>query len=236
MLPQHTLTRNVYSFAAYRTLNSKDFPIPNAYDKLTLGNFMRYISQHGTIYKLRLCAEEFSWEDHEVSLNVEFTDIVRSSDHSIQDIETLIAQVGNLASSFDCVKRQAEQGETANELLDTIKNEGLFSALVNVLNARNQDIQITENGITLREYDPDLEQFDRYHMKLINRNIVMTEDNWKHAKLAIGLGRYGDKRLYGVWANLLVGDLLVGKELKIVNGNHSVVIDKDGITLDGGSI
>ncbi len=121
-------------------------------------------------------------------------------------------------------------------MLDTIKNEGLFSALVNVLNARNQDIQITENGITLREYDPDLEQFDRYHMKLINRNIVMTEDNWKHAKLAIGLGRYGDKRLYGVWANLLVGDLLVGKELKIVNGNHSVVIDKDGITLDGGSI
>ncbi len=234
--PQHTLTGNVYSFAAYRTLNSKDFPIPNAYDKFTLGNFMRYISQNGTIYKLRLCAEEFSWEDHGVSLNVEFTDVVRSSDHSIQDIETLIAQVGNLASSFDCVKRQAKQGETANELLDTIKNEGLFSALGNVLNARNQDIQITENGITLREYDPDLEQFDRYQMKLINRNIVMTEDNWKHAKLAIGLGRYGDKRLYGVWANLLVGDLLVGKELKIVNGNHSVVIDKDGITLDGGSI
>lgn len=235
-VPRHTLTGNVHSFAAYRTLNPNDFPIPNAYDKFILGNFMRYISRSGTIYKLRLCAEEFSWEDQEVSLNVEFTDVVRSSDHAVQDIETLVAQVGNLASSFDCVKKQAEQGEAANKVLDAIKNEGLYSILGNVLSARNQDVQITENGITLREYNPNLEQFDLYQMKLINRNIIMTEDNWKHAKLAIGLGRYGDEYLYGVWADLLVGNLLVGEELKIENDNQSVVIDKDGITLDGGAI
>lgn len=235
-VPQHTLTGNIYSFAAYRTLNSKAFPIPNAYDKFILGNFMRYISRDGTIYKLRLSSEEFSWEDHDVSLNVEFTNVVRSADHSIRDIETLIRQVGSLASSFDCVKKQAEQGETANVTLDAIKKEGLYSALGNVLNARNQDIQITENGITLREYDPDLQQFDKHQMKLINRNLVMTEDNWKTAKMAIGLGQYGEKPVYGVWADLLVGTLLVGEELKIENGNNSVVIDKDGITLDGGAI
>lgn len=235
-VPQYTLTGNVYSFAAYRTLNSKDFPIPNAYDKFILGNFMRYISRGGTIYKLCLSSEEFSWEDHDVSLNVEFTNVVRSADHSIRDIETLIQQVGNLASSFDCVKKQAEQGEAANQMLDAIKKEGLYSALGNVLNARNQDIQITENGITLREYDPALEQFDKYQMKLINRNLVMTEDNWKTAKMAIGLGQYGKKPVYGVWADLLVGNMIAGKDLLIQNDKGTVEITGDGISIKSGSI
>ncbi len=68
----------------------------------------------------------------------------------------------------------------------------------------------------------------------------MTDDNWKSAKLAIGLGKYNKELVYGVWAKLLVGDLIVGKELIISNedenGKSTVIIDKDGITLDGGAI
>lgn len=235
-VPQHTLTGNVYAFTAYSSLNKNDFPIRDAYSKFILGNFMRFISGDGTVYKLRLSSEEFSWGDSDVSLNVEFTDVVRSADGTISDIETLIQHVGNLATSFDSVKKQAEQGETASKTFEAIKNEGLYSALGNVLNAKNQDVQVTENGITLREYDHELDDYDEHQMKLVNRNIVMTENGWKSAKLAIGLGQYNGTPMYGVWADVLVGNLLVGNELKIENKNNSVVIDEEGITLDGGSI
>ncbi len=148
--------------------------------------------------------------------------------------------MGNLATSFDSVKKQSEQGVEANHTFQKIKNEGLQSALSNVLSARNIDVQIDERGILLRKYNYDLDDYDQHQMKLINRNIVMTDDGWDHAKLAIGLGRYNDELMYGVWADLLVGDLIVGKELIIKNedeqGHSSVTINKDGIIIKNGSI
>lgn len=237
---QHTLSGNIYAFAAYNRLDKKDFPIQDAYDKFRLGNFMRYFADDGKTYKLRLSSEEFSWADSGAELNVEFTDIIEYSNGGISDLASLMQTMGNLATSFDSVKKQSEQGVEANHTFQKIKNEGLQSALSNVLNARDLDVQIDEHGILLRKYDYELDDYDEHQMKLINRNIVMTNDNWKTAKLAIGLGRFGEgdeaKLVYGVWADAVVGNLIVGEKLIIKNEDSSVVINKNGITIENGSI
>lgn len=239
-ISQHTLSGNIYSFAAYSHLSKEDFPISGVYDGFKLGNFMRYFADDGKTYKLRLSSEEFSWTDSGAELNVEFTDVIEYSNGGISDLASLMQTMGSLATSFDSVKKQAEQGVEANHTFQKIKDEGLQSALSNVLNARDIDVQIDENGILLRKYDHELDDYDQYQMKLINRNIVMTKNNWKNASMAIGLGRYNGELVYGVWADVLVGDLIVGKELIIKNedehGVSSVTIDKDGITINNGSI
>lgn len=239
-ISQHTLSGNIYSFAAYSHLSKEDFPISGVYDGFKLGNFMRYFADDGKTYKLRLSSEEFSWTDSGAELNVEFTDVIEYSNGGISDLASLMQTMGSLATSFDSVKKQAEQGVEANHTFQKIKDEGLQSALSNVLNARDIDVQIDENGILLRKYDHELDDYDQYQMKLINRNIVMTKNNWKNASMAIGLGRYNGELVYGVWADVLVGDLIVGKELVIKNkdehGVSSVTIDKDGITINNGSI
>lgn len=233
---QHTLSGNIYAFAAYNRLDKKDFPIQDAYDKFRLGNFMRYFADDGKTYKLRLSSEEFSWADSGAELNVEFTDIIEYSNGGISDLASLMQTMGNLATSFDSVKKQSEQGVEANHTFQKIKNEGLQSALSNVLNARDLDVQIDEHGILLRKYDYELDDYDEHQMKLINRNIVMTNDNWKNANLAIGLGMYDEKLTYGVWADALVGNLIAGEKLVIKNEDSSVIIDKNGITIENGSI
>ena len=239
-ISQHTLSGNIYSFAAYSHLSKEDFPISGVYDGFKLGNFMRYFADDGKTYKLRLSSEEFSWTDSGAELNVEFTDVIEYSNGGISDLASLMQTMGSLATSFDSVKKQVEQGVEANHTFQKIKDEGLQSALSNVLNARDIDVQIDENGILLRKYDHELDDYDQYQMKLINRNIVMTKNNWKNASMAIGLGRYNGELVYGVWADVLVGDLIVGKELVIKNedehGVSSVSIDKDGITINNGSI
>lgn len=239
-ISQHTLSGNIYSFAAYSHLSKEDFPISGVYDGFKLGNFMRYFADDGKTYKLRLSSEEFSWTDSGAELNVEFTDVIEYSNGGISDLASLMQTMGSLATSFDSVKKQAEQGVEANHTFQKIKDEGLQSALSNVLNARDIDVQIDENGILLRKYDHELDDYDQYQMKLINRNIVMTKNNWKNASMAIGLGRYNGELVYGVWADVLVGDLIVGKELVIKNknenGDSSVTIDKNGITIKNGSI
>lgn len=225
---QHTLSGNVYAFVAYSRLDKNDFPIQNAYDKFKLGNFMRYFSDNEE-YKLRLSSEEFIWSDSGAELNVEFTDIIRYSDGGISDIASLVQAVGNLATSFDSVKKQAEQGVEAKNTFETIKNEGLYSSLSHALNARNQDVQIDDSGITLRKYDYETDSYYDTQMKLVNRNIVMTKDNWKTADLAIGLGEYDGDLKYGVWADALIGDMIVGQELIIKNKDSTVLIDENGI-------
>ena len=91
-------------------------------------------------YKLRLSLEEFSWTDSGVELNVEFTDVLEYLNGSTSDIASLMQTVGNLSTSFDSVKKQAEQGVEASQTFQKIKNEGLQCALSNVLNARNIDV------------------------------------------------------------------------------------------------
>lgn len=239
-ISQHTISGNVHSFVAHSALNKNDFPIENVYDKFRLGNFMRYFADDGKVYKLRLSSEEFSWTDSGAELNVEFTDVIRYLGGGISDLSSLIEKVGSLATTANTTKTQADKGVKISKEFQKIKDEGLQSALSNVLSARNIDVQIDERGILLRKYNYDLDDYDQHQMKLINRNIVMTDDSWEHAKLAIGLGRYNDELVYGVWADLLVGDLIVGKELTIKNkdeqGNSSVTIDKNGITIENGSI
>lgn len=239
-ISQHTVSGNIHSFVAHSALNKNDFPIENVYDKFRLGNFMRYFADDGKVYKLRLSSEEFSWADSGAELNVEFTDVIRYLGGGISDLSSLIEKVGSLATTANTAKTQADKGVKISKEFQKIKDEGLQSALSNVLSARNIDVQIDERGILLRKYNYDLDDYDQHQMKLINRNIVMTDDSWEHAKLAIGLGRYNDELVYGVWADLLVGDLIVGKKLVIKNedehGVSSVTIDKDGITINNGSI
>lgn len=235
-ISQHTLSGNVYAFVAHRSLDKKDFPIENAYDKFKLGNFMRYISEDGDTYKLRLSSEEFNWTDNGAELNVEFTDVIHYLGGSISDIASLMQAFNSLSTSFDSVKKQAEQGQEASKIFSDIKADGLYSSLGNVLNARDIDVQIDDWGITLRKYDYELGDYSPCQMKLINRNIVMTEDNWKSAKLAIGLGHYDNALRYGIWADVLVGNVIAGEQLKISNKNGSVEITGDGINIKNGSI
>lgn len=235
-ISQHTLSGNVYAFVAYSKLNPNDFPLQDAYGEFKLGNVMRYFTEDGHPYKLRLSSEEFSWTSSGAELSVEFTDVIEYKDGGMSDLASLMQAVGSLSTSFNSVKKQAEQGVKANNTFMAIKNEGLHSALSNVLNARDIDVQIDDRGITLRKFDYDLDDYSDYQMKLINRNIVITENNWNTAKLAIGLGRYNSQLVYGIWADLVYGDLTITEKLHVKNVNNSVIIDENGITLDGGAI
>lgn len=239
-ISQHTLSGNIYAFAAYSRLSGEDFPIDDVYGTFKLGNFMWYFADDGKKYKLRLSSEEFLWSESGAELNVEFTDVIQYLGGGISDLASLMQTVGSLSTSFDSVKKQAGQGAEANLTFQRIKNEGLQSALSNVLNARDIDVQIDEHGITLRKYDYELDGYSPYQMKLINRNIVMTDDSWKTARMAIGLGRYGEgsdaKLVYGVWADLLVGNMLVGENLLIQNKDCTVEINGSGIVIKNGFI
>ena len=217
-----------------------------------LGNWLRArldnVNYHGDEtdddrYKLRLMSIQFDFTNFDKT-SVTYSNVERNTSALVSDIRETLETAKSIASSYDYVASQAEQGETAGKRIDNILKNGYDSSLAAINAGENQDITMDRHGLLFRHYLPETDNYSDYQIKMINRNIVMTKDNWKNASLAIGLGRLPDgTEGYGVWADNIIGSLFAGNQLKIYGGQGEdgkeepkVVIDENGITLDGGAI
>lgn len=97
------------------------------------------------------------------------------------------------------------------------------------LNAEDQDIIVDDTGLLGRRKTGD--GYDPHQIKLTNRNIVFTDDAWESCKTAIGeivLPDNSGNTAYGINAQLLIGDLMMTSNLKIVDQNNNPVMWMDG--------
>ena len=208
----------------------------DVYEKFTLGNWMR-IRCGKEIVKARLISIDFDFDSID-TLPLEFSNVTKNNHNILSDIKSILSQASSISSTYDYVTKQAEQGNEANTKIDDILNRGFNAALAAVLAGDNQDISIDRHGILLRKFLEETDGYSKYQMKMINRNIVMSDDGFKTSKVAIGLGVLPDGTLgYGIWAdNIIGGDITCTKNLRIVGANGSVVIDGDRIHFDDGVI
>ena len=253
---QFSISSNLYSIVAMKYRNHSDESIRekiyDEYDCFRLGNWLRArldnVNYHGDEtdddrYKLRLMSIQFDFTNFDKT-SVTYSNVERNTSALVSDIRETLETAKSIASSYDYVASQAEQGEAAGKRIDNILKNGYDSSLAAINAGENQDITMDRHGLLFRHYLPETDNYSDYQMKMINRNIVMTKDNWKNASLAIGLGRLPDgTEGYGVWADNIIGSLFAGNQLKIYGGQGEdgkeepkVVIDENGITLDGGAI
>lgn len=86
-----------------------------------------------------------------------------------------------------------------------------------VLSSDNEQVIIDDTGYTGRRILPD-GSIDPKQIKINGRNIVFTDDEWETCKTAIGeLILSGGISAYGVNAEVLLGDMIIGQELHIIN-------------------
>ena len=212
-------------------------------NKFKVGNWIR-VRIDETIYKLRLLSYNVSYDNLE-NISVEFS-TVENKINSISDVKSVLDSVSSLASSYTYVEKQAEKSDTLNSMYKDWVNDGLKATLVKYANADNQTLVIDSNGLLARAWDFETNDYSKYQLKVINNGLYTTHNSWKTIDTGIGrinyydpiLGKYIDD--YGIIAKTLVGHLILGENLVIANCNDknksTVVIDADGITLDGGSI
>lgn len=201
-------------------------------DKFSVGNWLRIIVDD-TIYKLRLINYEIDYDDIE-DISVEFSDVIRSKD-SASDIQSVLDQASSMASSYDSVKHQAEQGKNGNDKLNGWVNEGLSLTNMTIVgDADNQNMQWDSHGMLLREYLPITNTYDDRQLKIINRGLYVTDDNWTTSRAGIGNFRFYNPKAkeyedaYGVIADTIVGNIVLSEEVGIYNKNNSITMDGDG--------
>ena len=233
---QYSVSADVFSLLAERWKNwDENTKYHDMYDKFSLGNWMR-VRLDKTIKKLRLISITFDFDTVD-KMSVEFSDVIQVG-NVLSDINSVLQQASAISSTYNYVTDQAKQGSEANVEINKILQNGLDSAYSAVMAGDNQEITMDRHGLLFRKFLDELDDYSKYQMKMINRNIVMTDDGWESARLAIGLGMLTDGTYgYGIWAdNIIGGQITCTNNMKIIGGKNSVIIDGDGIRFDKGVI
>ncbi|MCF8012398.1 MAG: hypothetical protein K9L56_14090 [Clostridiales bacterium] len=196
----------------------------NQWENIRLGNIITVVSDvipSGSVL-MRIIGIEHSSDQNTMRLTLSNT---TSVDDDTFELEELLNKANkasiNLSVNSSKYGKYVESGQQ-NELMNYINSE-LDLAAQKAKAGSNQNVIVDSHGITLNSTVDNLEK-----MKILNNLLVITEDNFETASVAISPK--------GVVAERLIGKAIVGNDLTISNNDSTVRIDGEGITISGGAL
>ena len=232
---QHTINARLKNLLVMKEFSS-------IVDCFEVGNWLR-LKVDDKLFKLRLVDYQIDFENLE-SIDITFSDIV--VDGTEATAKDILNQAANMATSYNAVSRQARKGDKASSMVDNFVNDGLALTTTKIIDTvDNQEVSWDKHGLVCREYDSLTDSYSDTQVKLINKGVYVTDNKWRTAKAGIGNftffnptanngeGEY--QEAYGVIADTLVGNLILGQKVGIYNTKNSVTMDENGfvLTTDG---
>lgn len=201
-------------------------------ENFDVGNWIR-VRVDDKVYRLRLLEYEIDFGDFD-NIPVEFSDVTKIK-NSATDIESVLSQASSIASSYDSVKRQADKGNEAKNMVNDWIVNGLNTALVQIQNNDSEDITVTKNGLLGRSYDEITGTYSPEQIKLTHNIIAYTDNNWHTVRQAIGKHKYNvysesengfvEKTGFGLSADFVTAGIVSGSQIiggDIYSDNYSV--------------
>jgi hypothetical protein len=109
--------------------------------------------------------------------------------------------------------------EFINSSIDVLKNE--------IVSGSNVGVNIDSTGILAIGKDANGNILPQ-QMRISNNAIVLTDDGFNTAKLAIGKLQNG---LYGIAAEVIAGKMILGNNMIIETGNGDFIVDGNGVRI-----
>ena len=197
------------------------------------GNWLR-VRVDDKVYKLRLINWEIDYDKPE-ELEVDFSDVIYSG-NTMSDITSLLSQARTMATSYDTIMRQAEKGNQANQAIKRQRKQGLILNQNKIINDVNtQNFVLNSQGALMRAKNDFDDGYSPEQVKLLNKGIYYTNDDWETVKAGLGHFIYYDpdtrttKEDYGIIASTIVGQLLLGENLKIYSESGKFEMGDDGL-------
>ena len=229
-------------------------------DRFNGGNWMR-IQVDDKVYKLRLTNWEIDYSSPE-TLDVEFSDVIYSG-NTMSDVASILSQARSMATSYDATVRQAEKGTVASQYIEDAQQQGfvinqsnqsntikrkssrkkkiktsLLSNQNKIINDINdQSFIIDSQGALMRAKNDFDDGYSPEQVKLLNKGIYYTNDDWETVKAGLGHFMYYDpetgetKEDYGVIASTIIGKLILGENLKIYSESGKFEMGDDGLKI-----
>lgn len=177
---QFTLTGQLNNF-----LNTEEFA--DFKDEFEIGDYI-ICKADDKIYRLRITNVNYAYNDPE-NISITFSNVVRGGNF-MSDVASVLSKASSMATSYNYVAHQANQGKDANNVVSQFKNTGLDSKLYNILAGTNQDVTIDSHGITAREYDDVANDYKNEQLIVTSHCLAFTDDGWANVSLSLGRHTY----------------------------------------------
>lgn len=207
-------------------------------DYFKVGNFIR-VGTDNQIYRLRLVSYQVTFSEI-AKIDVEFSDVVKLK-NGFSDLQSILDKTKSMATSYDSVAHQARSSQKQADVVKNWVKTGLDATLTKIVNnADNQNITMGDTGLLARRKDDFSDKYDDCQLKLLSTGLYVTDDNWRSVKTAIGKSYFtnpetGKQQLmYGVNAETLVGQMILGNQLGIYSsdGSSEMRFDNFGLVLN----
>lgn len=230
--PKYETTVNAINF-----LRIKEFETFS--EQLELGRLITIEKSDGNFFQPALMEISFNLDTAE-DFSMSFSTATRpnSTSLSLADILKETSSVSKtVVSNWSDLTDYSKNKETITNLIEKPLDSTLRAAIGNMA---NQQFTIDETGILGRKIEKaesgedgeTAEKFSPRQVRLINNVLLFTEDNWLTSSLALGEVSLDDNTTaYGLIADVLVGNLIMGSNLKISNESNTITLDESGITI-----
>lgn len=217
-------------------------------DHFEVGNWIKIrtniddVSGTDTIYNLRLLSYTISFDDVQ-NIDVEFSTATNTWS-GIRDVNDVIESAQNMTTSFNYVSRQVDKASSAASIVDTWVHDSLDLTNQKITSqANDQSIVMDSHGILARKYDELSDTYDDCQMKIFNNGLYTTHDNWKSLDAAVGKfmwknpnNGWKEEETYGIIAKKLVGEQILGQDVRIINSSGNMCFDDNGFIITGKNV
>lgn len=199
------------------------------------------------IASLLLLEMAVDYDGKELSLT--FGNRYKLSDPSALFNDLVGGSVAKTASTVEYLRNTFDFKQQRDELseLQKLKDESINLTHNMVINADNQVMVIDASGISGRRAVVDAEfnptgEFDPEVLKITNNAIAFSTDDFQTTETVLGKNMLpdgvttpdGKNYLYGLNAKLLMGDLIIGENLKVSGEIEGRLINAKGLTVNNG--
>lgn len=193
-------------------------------DQLELGNII-YIERDGYVIPARLLQIAFNWDDY-----TDFSLTFSSKSH-LTDNWFAWEEIKNLAQSASTslgLNSSAWNGAANNteEFKWYTQQEFLDASIQGIVNSSNQEFTIDNTGLKAKK--TNAEGYSPEQLWITNAQIVLSDDSFNSAKIAIGRVELDNKVMYGISAPCIYGRLVWAENLIIENKRQTITMTKDG--------
>jgi hypothetical protein len=211
-------------------------------DDFDVGNWI-HMTVDDKIYDLRLLSYQINF-DELANIDVEFSTVEKIWSGA-SDIQSVLKAAGSIAGSYSNTQLQVKRYQESDAQVKSWVSTGLDATKTRFVDdSTTQEIVYDSSGFYARGFDEISSSYLPAQLKINKNGLYTTEDNWATLSTGVGAFTYYDPEenngtggyvdSYGVIAKTIVGKLILGENLKIINQNAKLKMDNNGLVISDG--
>ena len=203
-------------------------------DQFQLGKVIKVGLRTDYIKQSRLLQVDINFDDFS-DFSCEFgelTSLRTQSDIHADLLSQAISAGKSVATNSSYWTRGSDQATATNLKIQ----QGLLDATTQIKSIDGtQGVVIDKYGIHLQNINPTTGEIDPKQGWITNNKFLYSDDGFKSTKSVFGEYAYDGETYYGILAEALVGNLLIGSQIKLENNNGTMTFDNNGLTVTNGT-